>query len=139
MTTLCDYAHPETYDTSALERQGVGRMFPYHPPMYEKASDLYGPGSLLAWFLLITSFTLTSTFWPVTTVNRSDKDEQHKCRRPRVTADLLAIALYPIFAATDVLIQAVSLIGLEDRAAVILCLRFPNLKRRPDPPGEYVD
>ncbi|KAJ1323229.1 hypothetical protein MN608_11375 [Microdochium nivale] len=133
MNTLCEYAHPSLYDTSALERQGVGKMFPYHPAMYERTSDLYGPGSLLAWYLLISSFTLTSVFWPATIIS-SASDEQRRWRQPRVTADLLAISLYAIFAATDVLIQAVvTLRGLEDRATIILCLRFPNLKRRPDP------
>lgn len=134
MTSLCDYAHPERYDTTVLERQGVGKMFPYHLDMYKEASDLYGPGSLLAWYLLISSFTLTCAFWPITTIN-SAGNEQRRLRRPRITADLLAIVLYAVFAATDVLIQAVALLGLENRVGVITCLRFPHLDHR----SEYLD
>ncbi|KAJ1325291.1 hypothetical protein MN608_10003 [Microdochium nivale] len=127
VTLLCEYALPERFDTSGLVRQGVGRMFPYHPDIYTLASDYYGPGSLLGWFLLIASFTTMMVLWPIQTTDSDNR--QRRRRKPRVTTDLLALIVCAVFAATDVLVQAVSLFGLEHRAVVITCLRFPHLRQ----------
>ncbi|KXJ84851.1 hypothetical protein Micbo1qcDRAFT_226168 [Microdochium bolleyi] len=122
---LCNYSLQEGFDSTGLERQGVGRMFPYHPDIYAVASDFYGPGSLLGWYLLIASFITTSVLGPIEITGSGDR--QCRRRRPRVTTDLLAVILYAVFAATDLLVQAVGLVGLENRAFVIACLRASNI------------
>ncbi|KAH7028966.1 uncharacterized protein B0I36DRAFT_324791 [Microdochium trichocladiopsis] len=122
MASICDYVPPEWFDMTGRERQGVGTTFPYFPDLYNGASDYYGPGTLLAWFLLLASFTLTSLFWPITVQGRS------KVRQPRITADLMALLFYVIFAATDLLIQTVGILGLQGRAKALLCLRYPHFK-----------
>ncbi|KAH7033541.1 cytochrome P450 [Microdochium trichocladiopsis] len=133
MTSLCNYSQPLLFNTSDLQRDGVGTLFPYNPDLYDSASGLYGPGSLICWCLLIASFIVNFMFCPVDRAGH---------RRPTITTDLIALTVYPVFAATDALVQAMKLLGVPDRAKVLFCLRYPYVdiskemygQRSPDDP-----
>jgi hypothetical protein len=45
--------------------------------------------------------------------------------RPGMSTDPLAVVAYPVFAATDLLVQAIRMVGTEHRALAIFCLRHP--------------
>jgi hypothetical protein len=49
MASFCNYTHHELQNTSGLERHGHGVLFPYNPEFYDRASGLYGPGTIIAW------------------------------------------------------------------------------------------
>lgn len=117
MTSICNYSHPELQITEGLERHRAGTLFPYNPEFYELASGLYGPGSIIAWHLLLAS---TIAYWAT-----GPRDECGDMAPVGMSTDLVAVVLYPLFAATDLLIQAIRLIGTEYRALAILCLRNP--------------
>ncbi|KXJ86563.1 hypothetical protein Micbo1qcDRAFT_208978 [Microdochium bolleyi] len=57
---LCSYLDPTRLNTTGCDRRDVGVLFPYHPDIYNEASDVYGPGGLLGWYFAIASCTLTS-------------------------------------------------------------------------------
>ncbi|KAJ1323171.1 hypothetical protein MN608_11317 [Microdochium nivale] len=118
MTSLCNYSHPELFNTDGLERHGVGTLFPYNPDLYDTASGLYGLGSLVCWYLLLASFLVNFAFCPI---------DEHGHRRPCVTTDLIALIVYPVFAATDALVQAIRMLGAADRGKVLFCLRYPTV------------
>jgi hypothetical protein len=114
MASICNYTHHELQNTDGLVPQNRGDLFPYNPEFYERASGLYGPGSVYCWYLLMVSCALNSR----TERPRSSNDVQKK----GISNDLLAIIAYPVFAATDALVQAVRLIGARDRALVVFCI-----------------
>ncbi|KAH6856691.1 hypothetical protein B0I37DRAFT_368115 [Chaetomium sp. MPI-CAGE-AT-0009] len=118
MTSICNYSDPELQITDGLERHSAGTLFPYNPEFYERASGLYGPGSILTWYILLAS---TIIHW----LSAPRDDEGY--RLPGMSTDLLAVVAYPVFAATDLLVQAIRLVGTEYRALAILCLRIPML------------
>ncbi|KAH6842298.1 hypothetical protein B0I37DRAFT_195564 [Chaetomium sp. MPI-CAGE-AT-0009] len=121
MTSICNYSHPELQISQGLERDGAGVLFPYNPEFYELASGLYGPGSILTWHFLIASVVLR---W----ICGMKGGPGHTGTRPGMSTDLLAVLAYPAFAATDLLIQALGMIGTEHRALAIFCLRYPGAK-----------
>lgn len=116
MTSICNYSHPELQISDGLERHGAGVLFPYNPEFYELASGLYGPGSILAWHFLVASVVFHWVY--------GARDAQGHTR-PGMSTDLLAVVAYPVFAATDLLIQALRMVGTEHRALAIFCLRHP--------------
>ena len=117
MTSICNYSHPESQITEGLVPHKTGSLFPYNPAFYELASGLYGPGSIYSWHLILTSVIINWTF---------HHKDRHGHTRPGISTDLLAVVAYPVFAATDALVQAVRFLGTEYRALAIFCLRFPK-------------
>ncbi|KAK3291524.1 uncharacterized protein B0H64DRAFT_247400 [Chaetomium fimeti] len=117
MTSICNYSHPELQISEGLERHGAGVLFPYNPEFYELASGLYGPGSILAWHFLVASVVFHWFYGP--------RDDQGHTR-PGMSTDLLAVVAYSVFAATDLLVQAINMAGTEHRALAIFCLRHPT-------------
>lgn len=111
MTSLCNYSHPELQITDGLERSGKGTLFPYNPEFYELGSGLYGPGTVLCWYLLLGSVIANWSMSP----------------RPKVTTDLLVLVVYPMFAATDLVVKGMRLLGTDYRGLAIFCLRFPTV------------
>ncbi|KAF5662540.1 acriflavine sensitivity control acr-2 [Fusarium heterosporum] len=109
--------HPELQVTVGLVRQGAGKLFPYHPEFFDNASGLYGPGATYCWYMLLASVFFNWIFC------RADRDG---FKRPGLSSDLLGALVYPVFAATDLLVQSVRMQGMGQRALVILCLRFPE-------------
>ncbi|KAK1834543.1 hypothetical protein QBC39DRAFT_328120 [Podospora conica] len=116
MATLCNYTSPGLFNTSGLERQGHGVLFPYNPEFYDLTSGLYGPGTIIAWNLLFVSLVVNSnppengsgaqiSFWA------------------GMSGELVAFVAYPMFAATDLLVRGIRLIGHENRADALYCLR----------------
>ncbi|KXJ93407.1 hypothetical protein Micbo1qcDRAFT_223039 [Microdochium bolleyi] len=120
MASLCNYSHPERLDTAGLERTSVGTLFPYNAGLYEEASGLYGPGTIICWYLLLASFILNFIYCPLDPVTGH--------RRPKITAELIALTVYPVFAATDALIQSLRLLGVPGRGLVLFCLRYPYVQ-----------
>ncbi|KAF2108301.1 hypothetical protein BDV96DRAFT_587542 [Lophiotrema nucula] len=118
MTSICNYSHPEQQITDGLVRHPTGDLFPYNPEFYELASGLYGPGAIYCWQLLFASVTITWFFQP-----KVDADDD----RIGISTDLLAVLAYPIFAATDALIQAMKMLGMSYRALALFCLRHPTV------------
>ncbi|KAF5002360.1 hypothetical protein FGRMN_371 [Fusarium graminum] len=47
-------------------------------------------------------------------------------KRPGLSSDLLGALAYPVFAATDLLVQSIRMQGMHQRALVIFCLPFPE-------------
>ncbi|KAF7554446.1 hypothetical protein G7Z17_g2910 [Cylindrodendrum hubeiense] len=117
MASICNYSHPELQITDGLIRQQSGSLFPYNPEFYERATGLYGPGSIYCWYFMLASTILN---WACT-----PKDEDGY-RRPGLSNDLLAVVAYPMFAATDALVQAMKALGTDQRALALFCLRFPE-------------
>lgn len=117
MASICNYSHPELQITVGLERHGGGTLFPYNPEFYELASGLYGPGTIWTWHLLFASVAVHWLAGP--------RDSNDGRTHPGLSTDLLAVVAYPAFAATDMVIQAVRLIGTDYRALAIFCLRNP--------------
>lgn len=103
MASFCDYVPSEP-----AELFGLGRRFPHRPEFYELASNFYGPGYVYCWYLLIFPVLLK---WSV-----HDK--------PRITLELYGIVLYPALAATDMLIQSVSMLRIQHRSEGALCFLF---------------
>ncbi|KAK4142682.1 uncharacterized protein C8A04DRAFT_29636 [Dichotomopilus funicola] len=116
METLCNYTHPDLQNTTALARQPTGTLFPYNPDFYDLASGLYGPGNICTWYFLFASVFLHWLTGP-----RDADGHTH----PGISADLIAVVAYPVFAATDLLVQGIKMIGTEDRALAIFCVRNP--------------
>jgi hypothetical protein len=116
MASICNYSHPELQITEGLIRHKTGSLFPYNPEFYDLASGLYGPGAIYCWELLLVSAILNLAFQPM------DDKGRHQLY---ISSDLLAVVAYPVFAATDVLVHAMKLLGTEYRALAIFCLRYP--------------
>lgn len=114
MTSLCNYTHPDRHITDGLERTGQGVVFPYNPEFYDRVSGLYGPGSCFCWFLLMGSFIINMT-------------SLVKGGRVGLSNDLLAVVAFPVFAATDAVVQAIRWVGTEYRGLAILCVKFPDM------------
>ncbi|KAF4969942.1 hypothetical protein FSARC_2928 [Fusarium sarcochroum] len=108
-----------TYD--GLVRQETGTLFPYNPEFYDRATGLYGPGAIYCWYFLLAS-VLASWFFCIA--------DQDGSKKPGVSTDLLGALAYPAFAATDLLVQSIRMIGVEHRALAIFCLRFPMTELR---------
>ncbi|EWG46996.1 hypothetical protein FVEG_07253 [Fusarium verticillioides 7600] len=116
MSSLCNYSHPELQITDGLIRQDTGRLFPYNPEFYNTATGLYGPGTIYCWYMLLVSVLISWAFC------LADKDEPKK---PGLSNDLLGALAYPVFAATDLVVQSMRILGMEKRALAIFCLRNP--------------
>ncbi|QPC67777.1 hypothetical protein HYE67_010008 [Fusarium culmorum] len=114
MASLCNYTHPELQITDGLVRQETGILFPYNPEFYNTATGLYGPGALYCWYLLLASVLMHWFFCYVNNLT------------PDFSSDLLGALAYPVFAATDLLLQSVRMMGKDDRALAIYCLAFPD-------------
>lgn len=118
MATLCNYTHYELQNTSGLERQGHGVRFPYNPEFYDRASGLYGPGSIIAWNMLFVSLVINVVYQ-----ERPDKTPDRPNFWSGMSAELVTFVAYPVFAATELLVRGVKLIGHQDRASALYCLR----------------
>lgn len=118
MATLCNYTHYELQNTSGLERQGHGVRFPYNPEFYDRASGLYGPGSIIAWNMLFVSLVINVVYQ-----ERPDKTPDRPNFWSGMSAELVTFVAYPVFAATELLVRGVNLIGHQDRASALFCLR----------------
>lgn len=114
MASLCNYTHPELQIADGLVHQETGILFPYNPEFYNNATGLYGPGALYCWYLLLASVLM---HWFFCCVNNLT---------PNFSSDLLGALAYPLFAATDLLLQSVRMMGKDDRALAIYCLAFPD-------------
>ncbi|RGP71278.1 acriflavine sensitivity control acr-2 [Fusarium sporotrichioides] len=114
MALLCNYTHPELQITDGLIRQKTGILFPYNPEFYDTVTGLYGPGALYCWYMLLASVLIHWFFCPVNNL------------KPDLSSDLLGALAYPAFAATDLIIQSVRMMGKDDRALAIYCLAFPD-------------
>lgn len=112
--------------TSFLSTPVGARKFPQNPEFYELASDLYGPGSFYCWYLLGISAAL----------KRDRRDNSL-----RVSADLYAVILYPVFAAFDLFIQTVRLWKTPGLAEAISCLQMDPffMSREEEPSPELVE
>lgn len=121
MATFCNYTHYELQNTSGLERQGHGLLFPYNPEFYDRASGLYGPGTIIAWNMLFVSLVINAVF-----KERPDKTPDRPNFWSGMSAELVTFVAYPVFAATDLLVHGIQLFGHENRASALLCLRDPN-------------
>ncbi|KAJ3534090.1 hypothetical protein NM208_g7692 [Fusarium decemcellulare] len=117
MTSICNYSHPELQITDGLVRQKTGVLFPYNPEFYDNVTGLYGPGTIYCWYMLLASVLAGWLFCPL--------DDQG-VRKLGISNDLLGALAYPAFAATDLLIQAMRMLGTKHRALAIFCLRFPE-------------
>ncbi|KAM0347599.1 hypothetical protein ACHAPU_004611 [Fusarium lateritium] len=117
MSSLCNYSHPELQVTEGLVRQGAGKLFPYNVEFYDSASGLYGPGAIYCWYMLLASVLATWAFC------RAGRDG---FRKPGLSSDLLGALAYPVFAATDLLVQSIRMQGMGQRALAIFCLRYPE-------------
>lgn len=117
MTSLCNITHFEDQITDGLVRQGTGSLFPYNPEFYERASGLYGPGSIICWYLLFSSLLCNWDF---------DHTDPDGIQRPRISGDVFAVLAYPVFAATDLFRQALGLRDTEHAALGVFCLRWPE-------------
>ena len=129
MASLCNYSHPELQNTSGLERHGAGVLFPYNPEFYERSSGLYGPGSIIAWYLLFVSVAING----LGNIARSKEPGAQQAEKTTLlskSADLVVLVAYPVFAATDLLVQSIRLRGTEHRALVLFCLRNPVVELR---------
>ncbi|KAI7758658.1 hypothetical protein LZL87_007049 [Fusarium oxysporum] len=118
MSSLCNYSHPELQITDGLIRQDTGQLFPYNPEFYNNASGLYGPGTIYCWYMLLVSVLASWTFC------LADEDGPKK---PGLSNDLLGALAYPVFAATDLVVQSMRMLGMEKRALAIFCLRNPEV------------
>ncbi|KAI1024946.1 hypothetical protein LB504_009877 [Fusarium proliferatum] len=118
MSSLCNYSHPELQITDGLIRQDTGRLFPYNPEFYNNATGLYGPGTIYCWYMLLVSVLASWAFC------LTDEDGPKK---PGLSNDLLGALAYPVFAATDLAVQSMKMLGMEKRALAIFCLRNPEV------------
>ncbi|KAJ4129894.1 hypothetical protein NW768_006864 [Fusarium equiseti] len=121
MASLCNYTHPDFQITEGLVRQDTGILFPYNPEFYDTATGLYGPGAIYCWYMLLASVLAT---WFYGYANE---------KKPNLSSDLVGALAYPAFAATDLLIQSIRMIGIKDRAIAISCLAFDSSGA----PGEH--
>jgi len=121
MASLCNYTHPELQITEGLVRHDTGILFPYNPEFYDTATGLYGPGAIYCWYMLLASVLAT---WFYGHANG---------KRPTLSSDLVGALAYPSFAATDLLIQSIRMIGIKDRAIAISCLVYDSSGA----PGEH--
>ncbi|KAK0740448.1 hypothetical protein B0T18DRAFT_417977 [Schizothecium vesticola] len=121
MASLCNYTHPELQNTSGLERQGHGVLFPYNPEFYDRASGLYGPGTIIAWNMLFVSLLINAFFpeFPDTMPGRHNFWSG-------MSGELVTFVAYPMFAATDLLVHGIQLTTHQHRALVLRCLRNPS-------------
>ncbi|KAM0194296.1 hypothetical protein ACHAPQ_005466 [Fusarium lateritium] len=117
MASLCNYSHPDPRLAQGLVHQGAGRLFPYNPEFYDNASGLYGPGAIYCWYMLLASVLASWSFYLV---------DHGSLEEPGLSSDLIGALAYPVFAATDLLVQSIRLQGMDYRALAILCLRFPK-------------
>lgn len=121
MATLCNYTHYELQNTSGLERQGQGVLFPYNPEFYDRASGLYGPGTIIAWNMLFVSLFINALLPEL-----PDQSTGRKNCWSGMSGELVTFVAYPMFAATDLLVHGIQLFGHENRASDLLCLRDPS-------------
>lgn len=119
-TTLCNYTHYELQNTSGLERQGQGVLFPYNPEFYDRASGLYGPGTIIAWNMLFVSLFINALLPEL-----PDQSTGRQNYWSGMSGELVTFVAYPMFAATDLLVHGIQLFGHENRASDLLCLRIP--------------
>jgi hypothetical protein len=119
MSSLCNYSHPELQITDGLIRQETGRLFPYNPEFYNNATGLYGPGTIYCWYMLLVSVLASWAFC------LADEDGPKK---PGLSSDLLGALAYPVFAATDLVVQSMRMLSMDKRALAIFCLRNPEVK-----------
>ncbi|KAF5694243.1 integral membrane protein [Fusarium denticulatum] len=103
---------------NGLIRQDTGRLFPYNPEFYNTATGLYGPGTIYCWYMLLVSVLISWAFC------LADEDGPKK---PGLSNDLLGALAYPVFAATDLVVQSMRILGMEKRALAIFCLRNPEV------------
>ncbi|KAK4163765.1 hypothetical protein QBC43DRAFT_319136 [Cladorrhinum sp. PSN259] len=118
--TFCDYLAlpvnlPKTRSTVIFS----GRMFPDNPEFYDFSSDLYGPGNVYCWVFVVISM-LTNWIFRHKYRIRNGGNSTHS--EFGLSAEVCAVVLYPIFAATDLLVKAIRLTGTERRAESIFCL-----------------
>lgn len=121
MASLCNYTHPELQNISGLERQGHGVLFPYNPEFYARASGLYGPGTIIAWNMLFISLFINAVYQEY-----PDYPQHRHNFWSGMSGELVTFVAYPMFAATDLLVHGAQLIGHENRALVLRCLRDPS-------------
>lgn len=117
----CNYTQSELLNASGLGRQGHGVLFPYNPEFYDRASGLYGPGTIIAWNMLFVSLVINAIV--------SERPDQNPGRHKfwsGMSGELVTFVAYPMFAATDLLVNGIQLIGDENRALVLHCLRNPS-------------
>jgi hypothetical protein len=119
MASLCNYSHPHPRITQGLVHQGAGKLFPYNPEFYDNASGLYGPGAIYCWYMLLASVLASWSF---------HRAIHGSLKEPGLSIDLIGALAYPVFAATDLLVQSIRMRGMDHRAVAILCLRFPMHK-----------
>ncbi|KAF5595661.1 integral membrane protein [Fusarium pseudocircinatum] len=105
-------------DVNGLIRHDTGRLFPYNPEFYSTATGLYGPGTIYCWYMLLVSVLIS---WALCL---ADEDGPKK---PGLSNDLLGALAYPVFAATDLVVQSMRILGMEERALAIFCLRNPEV------------
>ncbi|KAF5625994.1 hypothetical protein F52700_8709 [Fusarium sp. NRRL 52700] len=118
MSSLCNYSHPELQITDGLTRQDTGRLFPYNAEFYDNATGLYGPGTIYCWYMLLVSVLAS---WAFCLAGEGGP------KKPGLSNDLLGALAYPLFAATDLVVQSMRMLGLEKRALAIFCLRNPEV------------
>jgi hypothetical protein len=116
MASLCNYSHPHPRITQGLVHQSAGKLFPYNPEFYSNASGLYGPGVVYCWYMLLVSVLASWSFHLA---------DHGSLKEPGLSSDLIGALAYPVFAATDLLVQSIRMRGMDHRAVAILCLRFP--------------
>ncbi|KAM0248749.1 hypothetical protein ACHAP5_003239 [Fusarium lateritium] len=117
MASLCNYSHPDPRLAQGLVEQGAGRLFPYNPEFYDNASGLYGPGAIYCWYMLLASVLASWSFYLA---------DHGSLKERGLSSDLIGALAYPVFAATDLLLQSIRMRGVDHRALAILCIRFPK-------------
>jgi hypothetical protein len=117
MASLCNHSHPDPQIAQGLVHQGAGKLFPYNPEFYDNVSGLYGPGAIYCWYMLLASVLAS---WSFHLAGHGSSKE------PGLSSDLIGALAYPVFAATDLLVQSIRMRGMDHRAVAILCLRYPK-------------
>ncbi|CAJ0551263.1 Ff.00g111930.m01.CDS01 [Fusarium sp. VM40] len=117
MASLCNYSHPDPQIAQGLVPHGAGKLFPYNPEFYDNASGLYGPGTIYCWYMLLVSVVASWSF---------HQADHGSLKDPGLSSDLIGALAYPVFAATDLLVQSIRMRGMDHRAIAILCLRYPK-------------
>ncbi|KAI6754134.1 hypothetical protein HG530_013310 [Fusarium avenaceum] len=117
MASLCNYSRPDPQIAQGLVHQGAGKLFPYNPEFYDNASGLYGPGAIYCWYMLLVSVVASWSFHQAGHGSLKDLG---------LSSDLIGGLAYPVFAATDLLVQSIRMRGMDHRAVAILCLRYPK-------------
>ncbi|OAL43948.1 hypothetical protein IQ07DRAFT_260596 [Pyrenochaeta sp. DS3sAY3a] len=111
MSAICSIACHEIQNTANLTRHSSGRSFPYNPEFYDLASSLYGPGTIYCWYMLLVSSVINCTIAEIYATGAV------------ISADLLAAIVYPMFAATDLMISCLQIQRKWEIHHAIACLR----------------